>query len=93
MLQPVRRALISVSDKSCATDLARALAARGIEILSTGGTARLLRLRPALKSALEVVRLETQSLEQSKDAVRSKISWLERDREDVAAWLKANGYA
>ncbi|KAL3958106.1 hypothetical protein ACCO45_008684 [Purpureocillium lilacinum] len=34
-----------------------------------------------------------QSLEQSKDAVRSKISWLERDREDVAAWLKANGYA
>ena len=43
MLQPVRRALISVSDKSGATDLARALAARGIEILSTGGTARLLR--------------------------------------------------
>jgi phosphoribosylaminoimidazolecarboxamide formyltransferase/IMP cyclohydrolase len=43
MLQPVRRALISVSDKSGATDLARALVARGIEILSTGGTARLLR--------------------------------------------------
>ncbi|HEY6454611.1 MAG TPA: bifunctional phosphoribosylaminoimidazolecarboxamide formyltransferase/IMP cyclohydrolase [Steroidobacteraceae bacterium] len=43
MLQPVRRALISVSDKSGATDLARALAARGIEILSTAGTARLLR--------------------------------------------------
>jgi phosphoribosylaminoimidazolecarboxamide formyltransferase / IMP cyclohydrolase len=43
MLQPVRRALISVSDKSGATDLARALTARGIEILSTGGTARLLR--------------------------------------------------
>jgi phosphoribosylaminoimidazolecarboxamide formyltransferase/IMP cyclohydrolase len=43
MLQPVRRALLSVSDKSGAIDLARALAARGIEILSTGGTARLLR--------------------------------------------------
>jgi phosphoribosylaminoimidazolecarboxamide formyltransferase/IMP cyclohydrolase len=43
MLQPVRRALISVSDKSGATELARALVARGIEILSTGGTARLLR--------------------------------------------------
>jgi phosphoribosylaminoimidazolecarboxamide formyltransferase/IMP cyclohydrolase len=43
MLQPVRRALISVSDKSGVADLARALAARGIEILSTGGTARLLR--------------------------------------------------
>jgi phosphoribosylaminoimidazolecarboxamide formyltransferase / IMP cyclohydrolase len=43
MLQPVRRALISVSEKTGVTDLARALAARGVEILSTGGTARLLR--------------------------------------------------
>jgi phosphoribosylaminoimidazolecarboxamide formyltransferase/IMP cyclohydrolase len=43
MLQPVRRALISVSDKNGVTELARALAARGIELLSTGGTARLLR--------------------------------------------------
>jgi phosphoribosylaminoimidazolecarboxamide formyltransferase/IMP cyclohydrolase len=39
---PVRRALLSVSDKSGLTDLARALAARGVELLSTGGTARLL---------------------------------------------------
>ena len=43
MLQPVRRALISVSDKTGLTELARALAARGVEMLSTGGTARLLR--------------------------------------------------
>ncbi|MBS0579981.1 MAG: bifunctional phosphoribosylaminoimidazolecarboxamide formyltransferase/IMP cyclohydrolase [Proteobacteria bacterium] len=42
MSQPVRRALLSVSDKSGILELARALAARGIEILSTGGTARLL---------------------------------------------------
>ncbi|KAH9909190.1 peptidase family M1-domain-containing protein [Xylariomycetidae sp. FL2044] len=34
-----------------------------------------------------------QSLAQSKDAIRSKISWLQRDREDVAAWVKENGYA
>ncbi|KAK0746141.1 peptidase family M1-domain-containing protein [Schizothecium vesticola] len=33
-----------------------------------------------------------QSLAQSLDAVRSKISWLERDRDDVATWLKENGY-
>jgi len=39
---PVRRALLSVSDKSGLVELARALAARDIEILSTGGTARLL---------------------------------------------------
>ena len=43
MLQPVRRALISVSDKTGVVELARAIAARNIEILSTGGTARLLR--------------------------------------------------
>ncbi|HEY8553018.1 MAG TPA: bifunctional phosphoribosylaminoimidazolecarboxamide formyltransferase/IMP cyclohydrolase [Burkholderiales bacterium] len=38
----IRRALISVSDKTGIVDFARALAARGVEILSTGGTARLL---------------------------------------------------
>ena len=39
---PVRRALLSVSDKTGLLELARALAARNVEILSTGGTARLL---------------------------------------------------
>ena len=39
-LQPVRRALISVHDKSGLVPFARALAERGIELLSTGGTAR-----------------------------------------------------
>jgi phosphoribosylaminoimidazolecarboxamide formyltransferase/IMP cyclohydrolase len=38
----VRRALLSVSDKTALVELARALAARGIELLSTGGTARTL---------------------------------------------------
>ena len=42
MPQPVRRALLSVSDKSGLIELARALAQRNIEILSTGGTAQLL---------------------------------------------------
>ena len=41
-MQPIQRALISVSDKTGLVDFARELAARGIEILSTGGTARLL---------------------------------------------------
>ena len=40
---PIRRALISVSDKSGLIPLARALAERDIEILSTGGSARALR--------------------------------------------------
>src|SRR5215469_10470815 len=38
----VRRALLSVSDKSHLVELARALTARKVEILSTGGTAQLL---------------------------------------------------
>ncbi|MBV8060871.1 MAG: bifunctional phosphoribosylaminoimidazolecarboxamide formyltransferase/IMP cyclohydrolase, partial [Alphaproteobacteria bacterium] len=39
----VRRALISVSDKTGMVELARQLAARGVEILSTGGSAEKLR--------------------------------------------------
>jgi len=38
----VKRALVSVSDKSGIVELARALAAAGVQIISTGGTARLL---------------------------------------------------
>ncbi|MFC4726701.1 bifunctional phosphoribosylaminoimidazolecarboxamide formyltransferase/IMP cyclohydrolase [Coralloluteibacterium thermophilus] len=39
----IRRALLSVSDKTGLIDLARALSARGVELLSTGGTARAIR--------------------------------------------------
>ncbi|MBY6030457.1 bifunctional phosphoribosylaminoimidazolecarboxamide formyltransferase/IMP cyclohydrolase [Halomonas sp. DP8Y7-1] len=39
---PVRRALISVSDKTGIVDFARALSDMGVELLSTGGTYRLL---------------------------------------------------
>ena len=39
---PVRRALISVSDKTGILDFARELVALGVEILSTGGTFKLL---------------------------------------------------
>ncbi|PSW12148.1 bifunctional phosphoribosylaminoimidazolecarboxamide formyltransferase/IMP cyclohydrolase [Photobacterium sanctipauli] len=40
--RPIRRALISVSDKTGIVEFAQALADRGVDILSTGGTARLL---------------------------------------------------
>ena len=39
----VRRALLSVSDKTGLIELARALAAHGVELLSTGGTAKAIR--------------------------------------------------
>ena len=41
-MHPIRRALISVSDKTGVVDFARELAGRGVELLSTGGTAALL---------------------------------------------------
>jgi phosphoribosylaminoimidazolecarboxamide formyltransferase / IMP cyclohydrolase len=40
---PIRRALISVSDKSGLVPFAQALVRRGVEILSTGGSAKALR--------------------------------------------------
>ncbi len=44
MTQPqIKRALLSVSDKSGLAELGKALEARGVELVSTGGTARTLR--------------------------------------------------
>ena len=40
---PIRRALVSVSDKRALVPFLQALSARGVEILSTGGTAKALR--------------------------------------------------
>ena len=42
MNRPIRRALVSVSDKAGIVEFARSLAAFGVEIVSTGGTARTL---------------------------------------------------
>ena len=42
-LVPVRRALLSVSDKTGLVELGEALAARGVELVSTGGSAAALR--------------------------------------------------
>ena len=42
-LIPVRRALLSVSDKAGLTELAAALVKHGVELVSTGGTAKALR--------------------------------------------------
>ncbi len=42
-LRPIRRALISVSDKTGIVDLAQALSRFDVEIISTGGTAKTLR--------------------------------------------------
>ncbi|WP_448546915.1 bifunctional phosphoribosylaminoimidazolecarboxamide formyltransferase/IMP cyclohydrolase [Thalassotalea fusca] len=40
--RPIKRALLSVSDKTGIVEFARSLASKGVELLSTGGTAKLL---------------------------------------------------
>ncbi|GKX57665.1 bifunctional purine biosynthesis protein PurH [Leminorella grimontii] len=40
--RPIRRALLSVSDKTGIVEFANALSSRGVDLLSTGGTAKLL---------------------------------------------------
>ena len=52
-LVPVRRALLSVSDKTDLVPFARALADRGVEIVSTGGTHRAL-----VEAGLEPIAVE-----------------------------------
>jgi phosphoribosylaminoimidazolecarboxamide formyltransferase/IMP cyclohydrolase len=42
-LKPIRRALLSVTDKTGLADFARSLSSFGVELISTGGTARALR--------------------------------------------------
>ena len=42
-MKKIERALISLTDKSCIEDFARQFQDLGIEILSTGGTARKMR--------------------------------------------------
>ena len=42
-ITPIRRALISVSDKTSLLDLGKALADKGVDIISTGGSAKALR--------------------------------------------------
>ena len=42
-LRPIRRALLSVTDKTGLVDFARVLASFGVDLVSTGGTSRALR--------------------------------------------------
>src|ERR1700685_353650 len=42
-MSPIQRAILSVTDKTGLVDFARQLSSLGIELVSTGGTAKLLR--------------------------------------------------
>ena len=91
-----KRALLSVSDKSGIEELARSLAQRGWEIVSTGGTARTLaaagvRVVPVAKvtSHPEMMEGRVKTLH---PAIHAGILARDGDEDDAAA-LAARGYA
>ena len=75
----VRRALLSVSDKSGIVELARALSALAIELVSTGGTAQLL-----AREGIAVTEVETSSMASALRArASSTMPDLSEDRKSV----------
>ena len=54
MYRSIERALLSVTDKTGIVDFARSLAAMAVELLSTGGTYRVLRDAGLARGAQEV---------------------------------------
>ncbi len=68
-MQPVKKTLISVSDKSGITDFAGELCKLGIEILSTGGTAKALE-----EAGVAVTRVETHT--QAKEILGGRVKTL-----------------
>jgi phosphoribosylaminoimidazolecarboxamide formyltransferase / IMP cyclohydrolase len=93
-LRPVRRALISVSDKTGLVDAARRLAAHGVELVSTGGT------RAALAAAGLAVR-DVAELTGFPEMMDGRVKTLHpavhggllalRDNPDHAAAMEAHG--
>jgi phosphoribosylaminoimidazolecarboxamide formyltransferase/IMP cyclohydrolase len=95
-LRRISRALISVSDKTGLVDFARALAERGIELVSTGGT------RKALSDAGLKVR-DVSELTGFPEMMDGRVKTLHpkvhggllaiRDNSDHAAAMRAHGIA
>ena len=95
-LQPLRRALVSVSDKRGLAEFGRALAARGVELVSTGGSARAL-----AEAGLAVV--EVASVTGFPEMLDGRVKTLHpaihagllarRDRPDHMAALAERGFA
>jgi phosphoribosylaminoimidazolecarboxamide formyltransferase/IMP cyclohydrolase len=88
-MMKVRRALVSVHDKTGVVDFARGLAGLGVEILSTGGTARLLRdSGVAVRDVAEVTGFP-EMLDGRVKTLHPKIHGGILARRDVAAHLDA----
>lgn len=88
-LVPIRRALLSVSDKTGLKDLAATLAAGGIEIFSTGGTLKFLRDAGIAAIAVEDYTGFPEMMDGRVKTLHPKIHGGFLARRDVDAHLKA----
>jgi len=89
----INRALISVSDKSGVLDLSRALAAQGISILSTGGTAKLLEKEGIKVTEVSAYTGFPEMLDGRVKTLHPRIHGGLLARRDVAAHMAAIGQA
>src|ERR1700759_3778149 len=93
-LRPIRRALLSVSDKSGLIDFAKGLAKHGTMLISTGGTAKA--LRDAGRTVIDVSEV-TQSPEMMDGRVKTLHPKIHggllalRDKPDHAEAMKTHG--
>lgn len=91
----MKRALLSVSDKTGIVELGRALTERGWEILSTGGTARALREAGVEVTGVSDVTKHPEMMEGRVKTLHPAIHaglLARRDREDDMAALEEHGY-
>ena len=91
----MKRALLSVSDKSLIVDFGRALTERGWELLSTGGTAKTLRDAGLEVTSVSDVTKHPEMMDGRVKTLHPAIHaglLARRDREDDMAALEAQGY-
>jgi len=92
----ITRALISVSDKSGIVDFARALLTHGVEILSTGGTAQLLKLNGVVVKEVSEFTGFPEMMEGRVKTLHPKVHGgilARRDKPDHARAMKEHGIA
>ena len=93
---PIRRALISVSDKAGLAEFGRALADRGVEILSTGGSAKALAAAGVAVTEVSAHTGFPEIMDGRVKTLHPKIHGgilARRDRESHAAAMAAHGIA
>lgn len=94
--QPVQRAIISVSDKAGIVEFAAALSRLGVDILSTGGTARLLRSAELTVIGIDEITQYPEMLDGRVKTLHPAVHGgilFRRDRQDHTAAIKAAGIA